>query len=146
MSAIRRLDHVAVVVRNTDAALRHFGDRLGLEVVSTEELAHPRVRLTYLDLGNALLQLVEPLDADSPVADHLERHGEGLHHIAFGVDDVEGVANELAPGGAPPPRLGSGRGRASAFVPGEAVHGVRLETTRFDRARDVDAVPGWLAS
>lgn len=145
MTAIRRLDHVAVVVRDTDAALRHFGDHLGLEVVSTEELETPRVRLTYLDLGNALLQLVEPLDGDSAVAEHLARHGEGLHHIAFGVDDVEGVANQLAPDGAPPARPGSGRGRPSAFVPGDPAHGVRLETTRFDRAADVDAVPGWLA-
>jgi methylmalonyl-CoA/ethylmalonyl-CoA epimerase len=145
VTAIRRLDHVAVVVRDTDAALRHFAGHLGLGIVSTEVLETPRVRLTYLDLGNALLQLVEPLDADSAVADHLARHGEGLHHIAFGVDDVEGVANELAPDGAPPARLGSGRGRPSAFVPGVAVHGVVLETTRFHRMQDVEAVPGWLA-
>jgi methylmalonyl-CoA/ethylmalonyl-CoA epimerase len=144
MTALRRLDHVAVVVRDTRAALEHFAGRLGLEVVSTEGLESPHVRLTYLDVGNALLQLVEPLDADSPVAVHLEHHGEGLHHIAFGVEDVEGVANALAPDGAPPARMGSGRGRPSAFVPGDAVHGVRLETTRFDRTQDVDEVPGWL--
>ena len=146
MSAIRRLDHVAVVVRDTETALEHFVGRLQLRVVSTEELEVPRVRLTYLDLGNAFLQLVEPLDGESAVAEHLSRHGEGLHHICLGVDDVEGVANDLAPEGAPAARVGSGRGRPSAFVPGGTTHGVLLETTRFERAQDVDGSPGWLPS
>jgi methylmalonyl-CoA/ethylmalonyl-CoA epimerase len=137
VTPLRRLDHVAIVVRDTGAALEHFSGRLGLALVSTEVLETPSVRLTYLDLGNTMLQLVEPLDDVSPAAVYLAEHGEGLHHIAFGVDDVAGVANALAPPGAPAATLGSGRGRASAFVPGEPVHGVRLETTRFEPELDV---------
>jgi len=63
VTPLRRLDHVAVVVRSTEDALRYYGDQLGLRVHSTEELDAPHVRLTYLDVGNAFLQLVEPLDA-----------------------------------------------------------------------------------
>jgi methylmalonyl-CoA/ethylmalonyl-CoA epimerase len=144
MTPIRRLDHVAVVVRDTDAALRHFGGRLGLEVVHSEELAQPHVRLTYLDAGNAFIQLVEPLDPDSELARWLSSNGEGLHHVCFGADDPPAAALELAAEGAPPVERGSGRGRISSFVPGPAAHGVRIECTEFRQEEDVDRVRGWL--
>jgi len=140
---LKRLDHVAVVVRDTDAAIGHFSGMLGLEVVSSEVLLEPRLRLTYLDLGNTLLQLVEPLDADSAVATALAETGEGLHHLCFAVDSVAEAATALAD---PPqaPVLGSGRGRASAFVAGPVRHGVRIECTEFWRDVDVGG-DGWLA-
>ena len=89
MIPIRRLDHVAVLVRNTDDALSFYEGHLGLRVQSSEEIPMPHVRLTYLDAGNAYVQLVEPLDGTSPLAAQLDEHGEGLHHVCFGVDDVE---------------------------------------------------------
>lgn len=145
MTVLRRLDHVAVAVRDTDAALSHFRDRLGLEVARSEEIPAPHVRLTYLDAGNAYIQLVEPLDPELEIARFLEKHGEGLHHICFGVDDVHAAAAALAPPDVGEVHLGSGRGRVSAFVPGAAAHGVRIECTEFDRAEDVERTPGWLA-
>ena len=131
MTPIRRLDHVAVVVRDTDAALRTFADRLGLPVAHSETQEGVGVRLTYLDCGNAHLQLVEPTDPDHELARWLDEHGEGLHHICFGVDDALAAAAELAPPGAPVPVAGSGRGRVSSFVPGDPLHGVRLECTEL---------------
>ena len=89
MTLVRRLDHVAIVVRSTAEALRFYEGHLGLHVQSSEEIDAPPVRLTYIDAGNAFLQLVEPLDDTSPIAAWLEQHGEGLHHVCFGVDDVE---------------------------------------------------------
>lgn len=144
MTPIRRLDHVAVLVRDTDEALRAFSERLGLAVVSSEELPTVRVRLTYLQTGNTYLQLVQPLDAQSELARTLEEQGEGLHHICFGVEDVSAAAVELAGPDAPEVRIGSGRGRVSAFVPGEPLHGVRLECTEFRHTEDVDEIAGWL--
>jgi methylmalonyl-CoA/ethylmalonyl-CoA epimerase len=132
MTLLRRLDHVAVVVRDTDRALEYFSGRLGLPVVSTEVIPAPHVRLTYLDAGAVFVQLVQPLDDDSPLAAHLAEHGEGLHHIAFGVGDVPAAATALADEGAPPVTVGSGRGRPSAFVPGDLHHGVRVEVTQTD--------------
>ncbi len=110
MTPIRRLDHVAVLVRSTDEALRFYRDRLGLTVHSSEELETPRVRLTYLDAGNAYLQLVEPLTDDSPLSAWLDEHGEGLHHICFGVDDVPAAVASLSDPGLRRSVLGSGRG------------------------------------
>jgi methylmalonyl-CoA/ethylmalonyl-CoA epimerase len=145
MTVLRRLDHVAITVRDTAEALGYFRDRLGLEVAHAEELASPQVRLTYLDAGNAYIQLLEPLDPDTDLAHWLEDNGEGIHHICFGVDDVLAAAERLSLDGAAP-TAGSGRGRVSAFVPGPPVHGVRIECTEFHRDEDVDRTPGWLAS
>jgi methylmalonyl-CoA/ethylmalonyl-CoA epimerase len=143
MKRLRRLDHVAVAVRDTELALRYFRDRLGLEVARSEELESPRVRLTYLDAGNVYIQLLEPLEPGEPLARWLAENGEGLHHVCFGVDDVLGAARELSADGAAPV-AGSGRGRVSAFVPGPPEHGVLVECTEFRRAEDVDRTPGWL--
>lgn len=142
MTLLRRLDHVAVLVRDTDEALRFYSGRLGLEVASSEEVPDLHVRLTYLDAGNAYIQLVEP-GADSPLAAWLEEHGEGLHHICFGVDDVPGAVGELSDPGTEV-SLGEGRGRVSSFISADGSHGVRIECTEFVRARDVDETPGYL--
>jgi methylmalonyl-CoA/ethylmalonyl-CoA epimerase len=138
---IRRLDHVAIAVRDTEAALAHFRDHLGLEVIAVDEPPEVPVRLTYLDLGNTWLQLVEPLRADHPLARWLEEHGEGLHHICFGVDDVAGELARIGPPGLPVPPLGSGRGRPAGFTAGDPPHGVRIECTVFDPESDVRAGP-----
>ena len=140
VTLLRRLDHVAVVVRDTESALGYFSGKLGLEVAATEEIARPPVRLTYLDAGNAYLQLVQPLDDESEIARWLGENGEGIHHVCFGVDDVPAAVEEIAD--RQPSALGSGRGRVSAFVPG-AEHGVRVECTEF-RREDADG-PGYLS-
>ena len=103
------------------------------------------MRLTYLDAGNAYVQLVEPLDSGSSLAAALDEHGEGLHHICFGVDDVSQAIARLGDDGVPAV-LGSGRGRVSGFLAVADSHGVRIECTEFDRAQDVDGVTGWLSS
>ena len=144
MTPIRRLDHVAIAVHDTERALEHFSGHLGLRVISSEEIPRPRLRLTYLDAGNAMLQLVEPLDDDSAIATHLARSGEGLHHICFGVDEVAAGAAELSVQDGAEVIVGGGRGRLSAFVPGPRPHGVAIECTEFDRKEDVDDHTGWL--
>jgi methylmalonyl-CoA/ethylmalonyl-CoA epimerase len=143
LSPIRRLDHIAVVVRDTEAALVFFRDCLGLQVTRTEEVMPARVRLTYLDLGNAFLQLVEPLDDQAPISGYLEQHGEGIHHIGLAVDDVIDDVTSLTPDESY--AMGSGRGRRAVFLPGSAPHNVRIELTDFDFDQDVVATEGWLA-
>lgn len=142
MSLVRRLDHVAIAVTDTNRAVDELRDRLGLEVSSSEELARPPVRLTYLDAGNCFIQLVEPLDHSTEVARWLEEHGQGIHHVCFGVDSVSAAIAAIS-GGPAPSQLGSGRGRPAGFVP-YAVAGMRVECTEFSRQEDVDAAPGWL--
>jgi methylmalonyl-CoA/ethylmalonyl-CoA epimerase len=144
VTVIRRLDHVALVVSDTRQALEYFSGSLGLQVAHTEELDSPRVRLTYLDVGNAFIQLVEPLDADSDVARVLRAEGEGVHHLCFGVRDVAAAIEVLGDAGSPPLPLGHGRGRVSGFVGGPLRHGIRVECTEFSFESDVARLEGWL--
>ena len=141
---IRRLDHIAVVVSDTEQALLHFRDRLGLRVAAVDEPPEVPVRLTYLDLGNTYLQLVEPLDPGHATAVWLAEHGEGLHHVCFGVDDLMTDISAISVDGAVALPFGSGRGRPAGFAAGKPPHGVHIECTVFDRALDVDATSGWL--
>jgi methylmalonyl-CoA/ethylmalonyl-CoA epimerase len=134
VTPIRRLDHVAIAVADTEVALTYFRDVLGLAVVHSERNEPVGVRLTYLDAGNAFLQLVEPLRDDSPIAAHVREHGDGLHHICFAVDDVERDAHALGDGAEI--RLGSGRGRPAAFVPGPVQHGTPVECTAYEPGDD----------
>jgi len=143
VSQLRRLDHVAIVVRDTEEALRFYRDHLGLRVASSEEIPAPPVRLTHLDAGNAYVQLVEPLTSDSALARWLDEHGEGLHHLCFGVDDVPASIADLSDDGSPV-TLGSGRGRVSGFVSATDSHGATIELIEFVEPDDVQAMPGWL--
>ena len=82
---------------------------------SSEEIPVPHVRLTYLDAGNAYVQLVEPLDRTLRSRCGSTSTARGLHHICFGVDDVAGAVGELGDGSSAV-SLGTGRGRVSGFV------------------------------
>lgn len=141
-AGIRRLDHVAILVRDTDSAVEFFTSRMGLRVAHAEESSIAGARLTYIDVGNAYLQLIEPISEGTPLMRQLQDQGEGLHHVCFG---VEGVASTVARlGNGAEVALGSGRGRVSAFVPGEEPFGVLFEGTEFNHAEDVDGCKGWL--
>lgn len=143
MTPIRRIDHVAILVRDSAAAVEFFTTQLGLTVSHAEDSEAAGARLTYLDAGNAYLQLVEPASPESPLMQRLGERGEGLHHVCFAVDDVPSAATGLGDG--TPPLLGRGRGRVSAFVPGGEPFGVLFECTEFRPAEDVAGRPGWLA-
>jgi methylmalonyl-CoA/ethylmalonyl-CoA epimerase len=117
-------------VLDREKALEHFAGRLGLPVVHTDELETPPVTLTYLDAGNAYIQLVS-CRGECDLSRWLDEHGEGLHHVCFSVDDVEAAIEALSDAGTPRAPLGSGRGRVSGFVTDGAPHGVLLECTEF---------------
>jgi methylmalonyl-CoA/ethylmalonyl-CoA epimerase len=130
--AIAGVDHLAILVSDTDASLAYWRDHLGFAVIHQEDNPVAQARMTYLDAGNVKLQLLEPLNPDAPLGRALARDGEGLHHFCFGTDDVARNAAAAAVGDAPEPRIGSGRGRPSAFVPGALPNGVRVEFTQSD--------------
>ena len=129
---LRRLDHIAIVVSDTDEALAFYRDTLGLPLVFSEVLEEQAVRLTHLDLGNTHLQLIQPLKDDHPLRDYLNQHGEGLHHLCFQVDNVPQMMEALPGHGLvsrdQAPRRGP-LGRQAAFIKPEMTHGVLLEIT-----------------
>jgi methylmalonyl-CoA/ethylmalonyl-CoA epimerase len=128
----KRLDHLAIVVPNTEAALLIWRDKFGLPVLFSETINNGSLRLTHLDLGNTNLQLVEPLTSDHPLAAWLAAHGPGLHHFCFGVDDVAEAftalpAHDLA-AGEPQPHQGT-QGKRALFLDRAGTQTVQVELT-----------------
>jgi methylmalonyl-CoA/ethylmalonyl-CoA epimerase len=110
---IGRLNHVAIAVRNLDAAARIYRDTLGAGV--SEPLPQPEhgVTVVFVSLPNTKIELLEPLGADSPIARFLERNPDGgIHHICYEVEDIRAARDRLAAGGARV--LGSGEPRIGA--------------------------------
>jgi methylmalonyl-CoA/ethylmalonyl-CoA epimerase len=136
----KQLDHLAIVVRDTDEALSFYHDTLELPVLFSEVLEEQSVRLTHLDLGNVHLQLVQPLTAEHPLSRHLQERGEGLHHLCFKVPSVAQAIAALPARGLPSrdlqPRRGP-RGRQAAFLDPTATRGVLIEIT----SKAIDALP-----
>jgi methylmalonyl-CoA/ethylmalonyl-CoA epimerase len=126
------LDHLAIVVDDTETALEVWRDRFGFPVVLSEVVNKGSIRLTHLDLGNTQLQLVQPLSADHPLWDWLEAHGTGLHHLCLAVDDVEVAVEEAARLGLPPaesrPHQGTA-GKQAIFLDLVATRHAQVELT-----------------
>lgn len=126
------LDHVAIVVPDTEAALPYFRDRLGLELLYSEVVNNGTVRLTHLDAGNTHVQLVEPLTPDHPLQADLAARGIHLHHICFKVENVdeamrEAPQHDLALAQATPHQ--GTQGKRAFFIDPASTAGVRVEVT-----------------
>lgn len=125
------LDHLAIAVPSTEEALKIWRDRLGFPVVCSEVVNGGAVRLTHLDLGNAHLQLVEPLTPDHPLRAWLVRNGPGLHHFCLRVGDVGAAQTELCAAGlasAVAPHEGT-QGKRALFLVKSATQEVQVEIT-----------------
>lgn len=127
----RGLDHLAIVVPDTEEALRIWRDRVGLPVLFSEVVNNGAIRLTHLDLGNTHLQLVQPLQIGHPLQKWLEQHGPGLHHFCLKVDSVEQAFAELPKGHLPTaPAIHQGtQGKRALFLNSQATAGVQVEVT-----------------
>jgi methylmalonyl-CoA/ethylmalonyl-CoA epimerase len=127
----RRLDHVAIVVPDTDEALKIWRDRVGLTVLYSEVVNQGTIRLTHLDLGNTHLQLVQPLASEHPLRTWLARNGPGLHHLCLAVDDVGQAFVDLPRQGlsvAPATHQGT-QGKHALFLGKSETQGVQVEVT-----------------
>ncbi len=90
-----RLDHVGVAVEDLDAALERYTTGLGLPVAHRETVAEQGVEAVLLDVGASHVELLRPLGPDTPVGRFLARRGPGLHHVAYGVDDIDAELERL---------------------------------------------------
>ena len=90
---ITGLSHVSIVVPSLDAAARELSARYGLKIGAINVNAEQGVRMAYVELGNANIELMEPSRPDSPVSKFLERNPRGgIHHFCLNVDDVDATA------------------------------------------------------
>jgi methylmalonyl-CoA/ethylmalonyl-CoA epimerase len=130
MPAIKRVDHIAIVVDDIDEALKFWRDSLGLELLQMEEVPEQESVVAFLPVGDGEIELVKPTSEESGVARYLHKRGPGIHHICFEVDDVQATLDSLKQKGV---RLineeamtGSG-GKKIAFIHPESTNGVLVE-------------------
>jgi methylmalonyl-CoA epimerase len=122
------LDHIAIAVSDTEAALQVWRDVVGLPVLYSEDVNGGTVRLTHLDLGNTQLQLVQPLTPDHPLQAWLAHNGPGLHHLCLKVENVADAQAESPVPTAPKLHQGT-RGKRALFLDKRATQGVQIELT-----------------
>lgn len=130
MSLFTEIDHVAIAVRDLDAAIAWYRDTFGAELAHREVVASDGVEEALLAVAESYVQLLTPTRADSPVGRFLERRGEGLHHVAYRVDDCGAALEAARAAGArlvdDVPRPG-GRGTTVAFLHPAGAFGTLIE-------------------
>ena len=128
-SAPARVHHVAVVVRDLDAALGFYRDRLGLPVELVMPIASDGVTIAFLPVGESKIELVMPTDASTGVARFLESRGEGFHHVCLEVADVDAELRRLAGEGVELIDRAARKGAEGpvAFIHPRSCHGVLVE-------------------
>jgi methylmalonyl-CoA/ethylmalonyl-CoA epimerase len=125
-----QIDHIAIAVASMDDALATFERLYGLVPDHSEDIASDKVSEAMLPIGDTHLQLLQPTDPESTVAKFIEKRGEGLHHIAIRVGDIEATLAHLKKEGAElldeTPRIGGG-GHRVAFVHPKTTNGILIE-------------------
>lgn len=91
---IQKIDHIGIAVRSLATSKLYYEKALGLSCDGEEEVASQKVKTAFFSCGEVHLELLEPTAPDSPIAKFLEKNGEGIHHIAFRTDDIEGQLSQ----------------------------------------------------
>ncbi|MCG8450659.1 MAG: methylmalonyl-CoA epimerase [Pirellulales bacterium] len=130
METVKSLNHVGIAVRSIDDQRPFYEDVLGAEFECYEDVPSQKVRVGFFRVENVRLELLEPTDSDGPIAKFMDKRGEGLHHLAFTVDDIQARIDELKQSGIrmidDTPR-GGAHHMQIAFLHPKSSHGVLTE-------------------
>lgn len=124
------MDHIGIAVRSLETTLPFYTEVLKLSLIGIEEVESQKVRVAFLKAGETKLELLEPTTQDSTIAQFIEKRGEGMHHIALGVNSIEERIIEMKEKGIrmidEEPRIGAG-GAHIAFMHPKSASGVLVE-------------------
>ncbi|MEO2047567.1 MAG: methylmalonyl-CoA epimerase [Pirellulales bacterium] len=130
MNTVKSLNHIGIAVRSIDVQRAFYEDSLGAEFEGYEEVPSQKVRVGFFRVGNIRLELLESTDASGPIAKFLDQRGEGLHHLAFAVDNIQARIDDLKQSGLrmidDQPR-GGAHHMQIAFLHPKSTHGVLVE-------------------
>lgn len=93
---MRKIEHIGIAVKNLDVSNKLFARLLGVEHYKIETVESEGVRTSFFKMGDVKIELLEATRVDSPIARFIEKRGEGIHHIAFDVDDAQAAVDKLA--------------------------------------------------
>ncbi|HEX5984755.1 MAG TPA: methylmalonyl-CoA epimerase [Solirubrobacterales bacterium] len=94
-----RIDHIGVAVEDIDAAIELYRDSFEMELAHRESVESQGVEAVLLDVGDGHVELLRPLGPDTPVGKFMAKNGEGLHHVAYAVDDIDAALEKIAAAG-----------------------------------------------
>lgn len=126
---IKKISHIGIAVKDLEKSIR-FYEKLGLELEAIETMKSQKVKVAFLPIGDIRIELLEATSEHSTIAKYIEKRGEGVHHIAFGTNDLQDRLDEIAANGIrlidKKPRLGAHNANI-AFLHPKSTHGVLLE-------------------
>lgn len=127
-----KIDHIGVAVNSIEESLKFWENIMNIKCHGVEEVVEQKVKTAFLPLGDSELELLEGTSPESPVSKFIEKRGEGIHHIAIRVENIEEALFELKEKGVrlidEKPRIGAG-GTKIAFVFPKSTGGILLELT-----------------
>ncbi|MGZ4161712.1 MAG: methylmalonyl-CoA epimerase [Neobacillus sp.] len=127
---IKKVDHIGIAVKSLEATLPFYVDVLNLPLLGIEEVESEKLRVAFLQAGETKIELLEPTSAESTIAKFIEKRGEGIHHVALGVESIKERIKELKEKGIrmvqDEPKLGAG-GAHVAFMHPKSALGVLYE-------------------
>ncbi len=127
---ISHIEHIGIAVKSIEDSRKYYEDVLGLKCYAVEEVADQRVKTAFFMVGQTKLELLETTDPEGPIGKFIEKKGEGIHHIAFAVYDLQKSLKVLKEKGIKlideNPRAGA-EGLNIAFLHPNSTHGVLTE-------------------
>lgn len=92
---IKKIEHIGIAVKNLNEAVEFYESVLGLQCYKIEEVKDQKVRTAFLKVGETKIEILETTDKDGPIGKFIEKRGEGLHHIAYSVEDLNSSLKEI---------------------------------------------------
>jgi len=124
------IEHIGIAVNSLADAIPYYEKVLGLKCYSIEEVADQKVKTAFFRVGDTKIELLESTDPEGTISKFIEKRGEGIHHIAFAVENIEGALSDAAGAGVKlidqAPRKGA-EGLSIAFLHPKSTFGVLTE-------------------
>jgi methylmalonyl-CoA epimerase len=89
-----KIDHIGVAVKSIEDALKLYSGLLGIEPLGEEIIEERGIKVCFIQIGETKIELLQPIRDDSEISKYLEKKGEGLHHVAYSVDDIKGMISK----------------------------------------------------
>ncbi|MFP4469718.1 MAG: methylmalonyl-CoA epimerase [Bacteroidales bacterium] len=124
------IEHIGIAVKNLEESIRYYEDVLGLKCYAVEEVPDQKVKTAFFMVGQTKIELLESTDPEGPIGKFIEKKGEGIHHLAFAMENVEAALQEAEEKGIrlidKTPRKGA-EGLQIGFLHPKSTHGVLTE-------------------